>query len=113
MKKFVFTVCVGLAIVACNSNKLAIPSQADVDRVAETYPDYTLASLKEGQTLYLTNCGSCHGLKDPTAKTEEQWKKIVPEMAGMINKHEVKLDAKSEDLILKYVTAMCSKPTNK
>ena len=106
MKRILLIAGLGLVLVACGATKLATPSQADVDRVIEDYPEYTLVSLKEGQSLYLSNCGSCHGLKNPTSKTAEEWAKIVPKMVGMVNKKEVKLDDQSQDLILKYVTIM-------
>ncbi|MFT4753414.1 MAG: cytochrome c5 [Salibacteraceae bacterium] len=106
MKNFWYSIFVVFAFYACNASKEYIFSQVEIDRGASMYADYTLANLKEGQSLYMANCGSCHGLKDPTSHTTAEWKRIVPQMAEMINKMEVKLDVESQDLILKYVTVM-------
>jgi cytochrome c len=106
MKKLGVLLFVVAGFTACSSAKLAVPTQVDIERAKEIYPDYSLADLKEGQALYVANCGSCHGLKNPTARNAEQWGKIVPDMVLKVNKKGQKLDAKSESLILKYVTTM-------
>ena len=106
MKKLVGLIGACILVVACGGVKLATPTQADVDRVKSDYPDYSLEKLKEGQALYMANCGSCHGLKDPKGYTADQWAKIVPKMVGMVNKNEVKLDENAQTLILNYVTTM-------
>ena len=111
MKIFCCSIFVVFVFYACNSSKEYIFSQVEIDRGASMYADYTVVNLKEGQSLYVANCGSCHDLKNPTSKTPQQWKRIVPQMAEMINKMEVKLDMKSQDLILKYVSVMASANT--
>lgn len=106
MKKIIGFLGVGLIMVACNSSKLATPSQADIDRISSTYPDYTLADLTSGKELYENHCGSCHKLYQPTSHNAGQWKNIVPNMVNGVNKNGKVLGAEQQDLILKYVTAM-------
>lgn len=103
-----------LILAGCASSKKTTnlaPSQTDVDKVASKYPGYTLANLIEGKKLYEDNCASCHGLKKPSSRNEEQWKNIVPIMIKKVNKKaggDV-LDESKQQLILKYLVTMGSK----
>jgi mono/diheme cytochrome c family protein len=94
------------------SVKLISPTQSDVDRVSAKYNGYTLKDLNGGKALYEQKCSQCHGLKDPTAKTEDDWEKIVPEMAHKAeNKPDVsKINSNEQDLILKYLVTMSTAP---
>ena len=108
MKKALVFACV-VVLASCASSKLATPTQKDVDRVHAQYPNYTLADLTQGKTLYTQHCGQCHKLENPMAKTAEQWNGIVPAMVKKVNKKEGNaLGAKEQDLILKYVLTMRS-----
>jgi hypothetical protein len=111
MRKVVIFAAVVLA--GCASAKLITPSQADVDRVSSKFPDYSLTELNNGKTLFEKHCGICHGLKDPTSRTEAQWTKIVPQMSIKVNRKEGNvLDANAEKSILRYLITMGStKPT--
>lgn len=105
--RITFLISAVLLLVAC-SPKLAAPTQADVERVSAKHPDYTLASLQEGRSLYQTHCGTCHGLKKPSAFAEADWQKIVPAMVKKANKKAGKesISAAQQALILQYVSAM-------
>lgn len=85
------------------------PTQADVDRVADKFPGYTVAQMTEGKSLYETHCGTCHALKKPSSETESEWRRIVPWMAKKVNKNSMVLDAAKEDQILKYLVTMSKK----
>lgn len=111
MKKLSFIAAVAITVAACSPKVLTTPSQADVNRVSSIYPDYTLAQLNEGKALYLAKCSMCHAVKKPTARTAEQWQKIVPNMTKKANKNEQNIDAKTEAEILKYLTTMCVAPS--
>ncbi|HET6245481.1 MAG: hypothetical protein H0V01_13420 [Bacteroidetes bacterium] len=111
MKK-ISIVAVFALLVSCVSVKLAIPTQEDVDR-ANKFPDYTLADLNLGKAHFEQKCGSCHGLKKPTSRTEEQWNKIVPRMVHKANKKTLKIDEGQQELILKYLVTMSSAPKKK
>lgn len=107
MKKLAILISLTIFLASCFASKtLTTPNQADVDRVKTKYPDYTLADLNHGKSLYTEHCGTCHGLKNPSDFTEEQWKKIVPNMVAKVNKHGNILDQKAEQDILRYTVTM-------
>ncbi|MCB9252419.1 MAG: hypothetical protein H6605_08105 [Flavobacteriales bacterium] len=97
-----------ILILASCSAKLKTVTQADADRGNAKYNDVTLASLQEGKSIFVGNCGKCHGLKDPTSRTEEKWNKIVPIMVKKVNKNgkDVKITPDQESLLLKYLVTM-------
>lgn len=108
MKKIIL-ISLALYAIGCSTSKktVSVPLQADVDRVQEKFPGYSLAELNEGKLLYENHCGTCHGLKPLNSQTEQGWRDIVPPMVRKANKKEGNvLDARGEDLILKYVIAM-------
>lgn len=107
MKKRIILIPLALLFAGCFASKtLTTPAQADVDRVQTKYPGYTLADLNHGKSLYTEHCGTCHGLKNPSDFTEEQWNKIVPNMVAKVNKHGNILDQKAEQDILRYTVTM-------
>ncbi len=105
-------------LVACGTAKNSsgakvesMPSQADVERVKDKFPGYTLTDLNDGKKLFEANCALCHGLKKPASRTEEEWKTIVPRMVKKVNaKNGNTLDASGEEKILRYVITMGSAP---
>jgi len=106
MKKTI-VILATLALASCFSAKLITPSQSDVDRVLSKYPDYSLADLNNGKSLFEKHCGICHGLKDPSSRTEIQWNSIVPKMTKKVNNKEGNvLDANAEKAILRYLITM-------
>ena len=110
MKKAVLLVPV-LFLLACQAVLLTTPSQSDIERVAEKYPNYTLVELQEGKKQYEKHCQTCHGLKNPRKESEEEWKEIVPEMVHKAKKkRNIVIDIAAEEVILKYVITMSSAP---
>jgi nitrate/TMAO reductase-like tetraheme cytochrome c subunit len=92
-------------IVGCGAKNegttvTTVSNQEYVDRVADKFPGYTEAEYLKGKTLYAQHCKRCHGLKQEDNYTESQWRKIVPPMA-----QKAKIDAATEEAILKYVVA--------
>ena len=100
-------------LLAACSAKLLAPTQADVDRVATKYPGYSLAELNKGKTMYEQNCKSCHGLKNPTSRDENQWSAVVPKMVEKVNKKAgtTKIDNLSQQTLIKYLVAMSLAPS--
>ena len=83
------------------------PTQADVDRVQEMFPGYTLDQINEGKFLYEVNCALCHDLMLPSSEPEDEWRTIVPDMVKKANKKNGNtLDAAGEEQILRYVITM-------
>ena len=91
-------------LTACGAT-LTAPTQTDVDRGAKKFPGLTLTELTEGQNLFKAKCSQCHGLKNPTSRSEEQWRKVVPKMAGKAasKANKEKIDAAAQEKILKYL----------
>jgi hypothetical protein len=106
MKNKIITTVSLLFLAGCASVQLLTPGQSDVERVKTKYPDYTLAELNQGKILYEENCGNCHSLKKPSSESEQEWNKIVPEMAKKADKKGIKIDPKQQELILKYLITM-------
>ena len=91
-------------LTSCGAT-LTAPTQADADRGAKKFPGLTMTELAEGQNLFKAKCSQCHGLKNPTSRTEEQWRKVVPKMAGKAERkaNKEKIDAAAQEKILKYL----------
>lgn len=106
MKKTIFFTSAICLLVACSTMKTAELSQQDVDKVRPLYPNYTLAQLNEGKTLYSEKCTLCHALKDPNSESSKKWPVIVSEMTNMANEKTLTISPKQEDLILKYLVTM-------
>jgi cytochrome c5 len=93
-------------LFACTAAKLIQPTQADAERGAAQFPGYTLADLTKGKLIFEENCGMCHGLKNPKSHSEEQWKKIVPDMAQQVRKKNPSFDSNNEQAVLRYLLTM-------
>ncbi len=107
LQKISISLVIGLFIAACAGSKVTTPSepnQADVDRNKAIFSNLTVEELIQGKAHYEKSCGSCHKLYSPTSESALAWKKIVPPMS-----RKAKIDAKTEDLILKYVISMSTK----
>lgn len=96
--------------VACKSTKTttdtakkettATPTvSADIAAAGEKrYPGINIADLTEGQTLFYSKCGNCHGLPEPDSEKEEKWPKIMDHMAP-----KSKLDDVQKEKVLRYI----------
>jgi cytochrome c5 len=114
MRTPVLLVLLALVIAGCTSSRLLTPTEADVARVSDRYPGYTLARLNEGKTLYTNHCGSCHPLWKPASQTEAQWKAIMPDMVAKVNKKKSgALTADDSETILRYLFTMRDAPAGK
>jgi hypothetical protein len=61
--------------IATDSSSLYSPTAANVTAKA------TLTELQQGRTLFINNCGNCHGLYSPDAFSVAQWKSVLGIMA--------------------------------
>ena len=98
MKKAIIMMIMSAGILSsCSKNNstgnLYVPTSSDATATA------TLAELQQGRTLYINNCGACHGLVSPDNYTAADWKTIVPSMASRTS-----LSAAQVTLVTKYVT---------
>lgn len=101
MKTALFTlVLIGIVLftVQCSSVKLTSPAETDLESAKKMYPNITLDELKKGHEVYTTKCNRCHGLKNPTTYSSEQWTKIIGSMAP-----KAKLDENQKNLLTQYL----------
>lgn len=80
-----------LALAACT------PKTAEITETPKSseFPNEDIAA---GSSLYQEYCGKCHKHKVVTDYTQEQWKKIVPNMAAKAH-----MDATQEKKVLDFV----------
>ena len=88
-----------LIIAACKaSHPLFQPTETEVKKISANGVQVSMDDLKNGYSLYITNCGGCHSLPVPASKNKNEWDKLLPEMFGKIH-----LDAQQESLIRNYI----------
>ena len=83
---------------SCKKDTIA-PDSMYVPTVADATATATLAELQQGRTLYVNDCGSCHGLNSPDSYSASNWQGILANMAPRAG-----LSAANTTLVLKYVT---------
>ena len=108
MRKLAF-IFVIMLFAACSA-KLVVPTQPDAERMHSKYPGYTLAELNTGKSLFENNCGSCHGLKKPFSRTEQELTEILPRMVMKVNRKagREQLSSTDEQSIMRYLVTMSS-----
>lgn len=101
MKQLRFAAPLLAFLAACGGSAVPKPTAADASRGSAHFPGLTLSELKQGRSLYLSRCGSCHALKRPVELPPEQWQVEVGEMR---NKNGVKLSDVEAQAIVRYLT---------
>lgn len=105
MKKI--SIVFSVFLFAACAVKLSEPMQADATRVSGQFPNFTVENLQSGKRIYTENCASCHKLAKPSAFSEADWRKIVPNMVAKVNKKNPnKINTADEDVLLKYLLTM-------
>jgi cytochrome c5 len=97
----------GASLAACGASPYPQPTTSDASRGAAQFPDLTLAELRQGRTLYLSRCGSCHALKPPGELQPQQWQAEVSEMR---EKNGVKLSDTEAQAIVRYLAVASASP---
>lgn len=94
--KLIVLVLVSVTIVLCECGSvLFTPAAEDAQRMGTS-----LNSLKEGRTLYVNNCGSCHALHLPEKYTASEWKDNVNYM-----RKRAKITDAQKETIYQYLSA--------
>ena len=86
-----------LCMAACKAD-LFTPVAGDVPIAQQRWKESDLASLKTGQTLFMSHCGKCHQLYKPLEYSEDSWLDCLPEMC-----HKAHLNKDDQLLIRKYI----------
>jgi PBP1b-binding outer membrane lipoprotein LpoB len=111
MKYILSFVLILIFLVGCFSAKQIanVSSEPEINftKVQTRIPGYTNEEFMKGAILYNSYCKACHTPKDPTMYSEEQWKKIVPNMVELSNdKKGTKISKEGKDLIYHYAIAV-------
>jgi hypothetical protein len=101
MKKY-FYLFAAVLLSACAA-KISAPTDVQLTEASKYYPGITISDLNDSKALYENSCGSCHPLKKPSSRTEEQWRTIMPKMVVKANKKGYGIDKMKEDKLLAYV----------
>ncbi len=89
------------AFFVCCKSPYFTPVHADADKMTGRWQSYSFDQLNTGFHLYVNKCAGCHTLYKPALYTEEQWTKVIPEMAqrALITEEE-------QQDILRYILSM-------
>ena len=91
--------------VYCCTPLIKPPAETDTQVAQQHWSDASYTQLKQGYSIYIKKCGSCHYLHRPSKYSEEKWKKKIPIMGK-----KAKLDSLQTQSILRYV--LTTKETN-
>lgn len=95
--------CIAIA-VGCKSKKNttvtpgANTEAAELAAAKTRIPSTTEADMKKGHEIYTTSCARCHGAKNITNHSEQEWTGILDRMAP-----KAKLTAEEKDAVWKYI----------
>jgi cytochrome c5 len=105
MKHIIIAVTVLLFAAACTSKKKASataestkPTEAQLQAVKAKNADITMETLEKGHSIYYGACTRCHGAKNITSRSEEEWPKILDKMAP-----RAKLTQEEKSAVYNYV----------
>ena len=77
------------------------PGSEELAAIRARYADVSMATLREGYTLYTGVCTNCHMAKSIYARPEDKWKGIIDDMAV-----EARITPAQKDAVYKYVLAV-------
>jgi len=97
-KMFLLIFAIGMGLVSC-SNQLTDTGNLYLPTPSDVTSNATLDELTQGRSLYIDNCGRCHGLYTPESFSSSQWKSIMNQMAP-----KTRLTSSEITLVSKYVS---------
>jgi len=111
MKLYIIPGLFILFLAACTSKKGAVastnpttstePTEKQLQVLQAKYPMATMEELKQGHALYYGTCTGCHGAKNTSSFSENDWPGILENMAT-----KAKVTSTEKDAIFKYVMAV-------
>ncbi|MBA3652522.1 MAG: hypothetical protein H0W66_13870 [Chthoniobacterales bacterium] len=87
-------------ITGCQSASSPAPAVNAAIIQAGRSEQVSVATLRQGRSLFLTRCISCHALPAVAAHTAGEWPRLIDEMAG-----RARLDGKKREAVLAYILA--------
>ncbi len=81
------------------------PTELDVARVKDKWPDLTLAQLQEGQQIFKARCHKCHGLRAADHEPPGDWPHVLNTMAK-----KAKLTPEERAHVERYLVTMSDRP---
>ncbi|MEI8113188.1 MAG: cytochrome c [Bacteroidia bacterium] len=85
-------------ITSCQKNITVPDTSAYVPTASDVTKTATLAQLSQGRSLYVNNCGRCHGLPSPDSYSASNWNIILGNMIP-----RTQMSASDAALVSKYV----------
>jgi mono/diheme cytochrome c family protein len=83
----------GLAGASACAAGLPHPSEVDVARARERWPETSRADLEKGREVYVVRCSTCHPLHRPTEYEPARWDAELHKMAPRARLSEAERDA--------------------
>jgi cytochrome c5 len=103
MKKTITILSMALIVAACHRKTAASADTAAAEKL-KTEAAAHAELVAQGKTVYTNRCGRCHGLKDATAFTTEEWDGILKSMIP-----KAKLNETEAQQVTAYVKAQAKK----
>lgn len=85
---------------ACGGSATLAPTEADLARAQEQWPDASLSQLTAGHQTYRARCGSCHRLYAPGELPPESWPHAVAEMSD-----RARLNPTEQEATIRFLVA--------
>ncbi len=102
MRKIISTGFLGLVILlscaSCQKNNQSF-GQLYTPTATDVTPTATLEELNQGRSLYMNNCGNCHGLYSPDNFSPSDWKIILKDMVPRTG-----MSGQQAELVAKYIS---------
>ena len=87
-----------LLFTSCQKNTVVPDSSVYTPTATDATATATLAQLQQGRTLFVNNCGRCHGLPSPDSYSASNWNIILANMVPRAG-----LSTSDAALVSKYV----------
>ena len=99
MKKVMGISFIAIAVLLSSCSKSGSSSSLYVPTAADATANATLEELTQGRSLYIGNCGACHGLANPDDYSKSGWTSIMASMGP-----KTSLSSAQQTLVFKYLT---------
>lgn len=97
-----------LLLLSCEASKLITPSETNLIKAKQSFPDVTFAQLNEGKQKFQEHCNGCHSYKTSMNKSEGKLFMEVPSMVKKVNKRkgENTINTEQQEAIIRYLVSV-------